>query len=233
MPEKGVDLANLIFRVAHDCDNSFAFKGAIDFRGVLDEMLFKVEIAKVKFDNPQLPEVEIQKIVDKLTEDHERKKAEEEAERVAKAEKIKHYINGNAVVGYALAYNLCKNDYSHEAKQLKYRLMDKIESLSIEEKLEICRIYIESLIKLGERGNDIAQVYCRMAQLVHPRKKQDDHSVCQGFYEKAYDYIDEPSWLLNEIIRFCDSFGVDELRAKCQEKDDMLQAARKKRKINK
>ena len=149
LPEEGANLANLIFRVAHDCDDSLISKRSIDFRGVLDEMLFQVEIAKVKYDNPQLSETEIQKIVDELTKEHERKKAEEEAERAAKAEKIKRYINGNAAEGYALAYSLCKNDHSHEAKQLKYRLMDKIESLSIEEKLEICRVYIESLINLG------------------------------------------------------------------------------------
>ena len=88
LSEQGMDLANLIFRVAQDCDNSYAFKGSIDASGFRDEILFQIKIAKVQYDNPNLSEAEIQKIVDELTAEHERKKTEETAEKAAKIESL-------------------------------------------------------------------------------------------------------------------------------------------------
>ena len=187
LPEKGVDLANFIFQVARDCDTSFAFKGSIDTRGVFDEMLFQIKIAKVQYDNPHLSEAEIQKIVDELTAEHERKKAEEAAEKAAKIEKVKQYINANATEGYAMAYRICKEDNSDHAKELAYRMVHRLKHISLEEKIEICSLYAESLINLGKSGIEIAKVYCQMAGLVYPLSKREDHSLCLSFYEKALE----------------------------------------------
>ena len=223
LPEKGVDLANFIFRVARDCDTSFAFKGSIDARGVFDEMIFQIKIAKVQYDNPHLSEAEIQKIVDELTAEHERKKAEAAAEEDAKIEKVKQYINANATVGYAMAYRICKEDNSGQAKELAYRMVHRLKHISLEEKIEICSLYAESLINLGKSGIEIARVYCQMAGLVYPLSKREDHSLCLNFYEKALEYIDEPHRMIDEIIGFCNCFGEEELRLKCQEKEMVLQ----------
>lgn len=222
--EKGADLANLIFRVAQDCDNSFAFKRSIDLRGVVDETLFQIKIAKMQYDNPHLSEAEIQKIVDELTAEHEQKKAEEAAAKATKIEKVKQYINGNATEGYELAYKLCKEDNSDRAKELAYRMVHRLKNITLEEKIEICRLYAESLINLCKSGTEIAKVYCQMAGLVYPLSKRADHSLCLSFYEKALEYIDEPNRMLREIIGFCNCFGEEELQLKCQQKEAKLQA---------
>lgn len=225
LSEQGMDLANLIFHVAQDCDNSYAFKGFIDASGFRDEILFQIKIAKVQYDNPNLSEAEIQKIVDALTAEHERKKTEEAAEKAAKIEKVQRLINGNAMEGYALAYRICKEDNSDQAKELAYRMVHRLKNITLEEKIEICSLYAESLINLGKSGVEIAKVYCRMAELVYPLSKRADHSLCLSFYEKALEYIDEPHRMLGEIIGFCNCFREEELRIKCQQKETELQSA--------
>ena len=223
LQEQGVDLANLIFHVARDCDNSYAFKASIDLSDFRDEILYQIKIAKVQYDNPNLSDVEIQKIVDELTAEYERKKADEAAKKAAKIEKVRQYINGNATEGYALAYRICKEDNSDQAKELAYRMVHKLKNISLEEKIEICSLYAESLISLSKSGIEIAKVYCQMAHLVYPLSKRADHSLCLKFYEKAFEYIDEPHRMIDEIIGFCNSFGEAELRLKCQGKQKVLQ----------
>lgn len=221
LSEKGIDLANLIFRVAQEFDDSF--KGSIDLSGFRDEIFFQIKIAKVKYDNSHLSDAETQKIIDELTAEYERKKAEEVAEKVAKIEKIKRYINENATEGYALAYRICKEDNSDQAKELAYRMVHKLKNISLEEKIEICSLHADSLVSLRKSGIEIAKVYCQMAHLVYPLSKRADHSLCLNFYEKALEYIDEPHRMIGEIIGFCNRFGEEELRLKCQEKEMVLQ----------
>lgn len=74
--------------------------------------------------------------------------------------------------------------------------------------------------------NNIAKVYCDMASLVYPVYKRDDYSLCLSFYEKAYEYIDEPTRMLDETIGFCNRFRLDELRTKCEQKKKALHAHR-------
>ena len=62
-----------------------------------------------------------------------------------------------------------------------------------------------------------------MAHLVYPLSKRDDHSLCLSFYEKALEYIDEPTRMFHEIIGFCNLFGEEELMLKCQKKESDLQ----------
>ena len=41
-----------------------------------------------------------------------------------------------------------------------------------------------------------------------------------------YEYIDEPTRMLDEIIGFCNRFSIDELRTKCEQKKKALHAHR-------
>lgn len=218
LPETGIDLANLIFSVAQECDSSCSFRYSIDGNSFLDEILIQLEIARMRHESSHLSETEIQNLADAIIAENNRKKEELAAAKAAKREKIKQRINGNAIEGYELAYSLCRNDDSDDAKALAYRMLSHLPNLSVEEKIETCRTYAESLINLGESGNNIAKVYCRMAGLVYPVYKRMDYSLCLSFYEKAYEYIDEQTRMLDEIIGFCNSFGIDELRVKCEQK---------------
>lgn len=218
LPERGVELAKLIFDVARECDTTGGYRGSIDASGLIDEILTQIEIVRLKHENPHLPEEEIQNRIDDIIAENNRKKEELAVTKAAKREKVKQLIHENATEGYELAYSICKVDDSDEAKELAYRMVRRLKKLSIEEKLEICYSYVDSLINLGENGNDIAKVYCDMATLVYPVYKRDDYSLCLSFYEKAYEYIEAPTYMLNEIIGFCNRFGVDELRKKCEQK---------------
>ena len=226
LPEKGVDLAKLVFDVAKECDRTRFSGCSIDLDSFKDEIMSQLKICRVQHENSHLPEAEIQKLVESIIAENKRKKEELAAERAAKREKVQQRINGNALEGYELAYSLCKNDDSDKAKWFKYLLVNHLPSLPSEEKIEICRMYAESLINLGQNGNNIAKVYCHMAGLVYPQYKRMDCSLCLSFYEKAYEYIDEPTWMLDEIIAFCNRFGIDELRVKCQQKKEALQSAK-------
>lgn len=224
IPERGLDLAKLVFDVAGECNTTGRYRRSIDFSGLLDDIIIQIEIVKARQDNPNLSEDEIQNIVDTITAENNRKKEELAAARAAKREKVKRLIHGNASEGYELAYSICKGDKSNEAKELAYRLIRHLENLSIEEKLETSRLYVESLIDLGKSGNDIADIYCEMGRLVCPQNKRGDYSLSLGFYEKAYEYIDERTWRLNEIVAFCNKFGLDEFREKCEQKKTYLQS---------
>ena len=222
LPEKGLALAKLIFDVAGECDTTGGYRGSIDASGLLDEILTQIEIVRLKHENPNLPEDEMQTLIDAIIAENNRKKKELEAAKAAKKAKVKQLIHGNALEGYELAYSICKVDSSDKAKELAYRMVSRLKNLSIDEKLEICRLYADSLINLGKSGNDIAKVYCDMATLVYPVYKRDDYSLCLCFYEKAYEYIDAPTYMLNAIIGFCNRFGIDELREKCEQKKKLF-----------
>lgn len=226
IPEKGVDLAKLIYDVAGECDTSGGYRRTVDFSGLLDDVLTQIEIARIRNKNPNLSEIEIQKLVDAIIAENNRKREEIEAAKAAKREKIKQLFHGNALEGYELAYSLCKENNSNEAKELAYRMVHRLKNHSKEEQINICRQYAESLIDIGESGNNIAKVYCDMASLVYPVYKRDDYSLCLSFYEKAYEYIDEPTRMLDEIIGFCNRFSIDELRTKCEQKKKALHAHR-------
>ena len=226
IPEKGVDLAKLIYDVAGECDTSGGYRRTVDFSGLLDDVLTQIEIARIRNKNPNLSEIEIQKLVDAIIAENNRKREEIEAAKAAKREKIKQLFHGNALEGYELAYSLCQENNSNEAKELAYRMVHRLKNHSKEEQINICRQYAESLIDIGESGNNIAKVYCDMASLVYPVYKRDDYSLCLSFYEKAYEYIDEPTRMLDEIIGFCNRFRLDELRTKCEQKKKALHAHR-------
>ena len=223
LPEKGLDLAKLIFDVARECDTTGGIRGTIDVSGLVDEILNQIEILSLQHENPDMSEDELQKHTDALIAETNRKKEELAVERAAKRDRIKQYIHSNALKGYELAYSICKNENSDEAKELAYHMVKRLKNFSLEEKLEICRQYAESLIDLQKSGNDIAKVYCDMAALVYPAYKRDDYSLCLSFYEKAYQYIDEPTHMLDEIIGFCNGFRLNELREKCKQKKKILQ----------
>ena len=224
IPEKGVDLAKLIFDVAEDCNTSYSMRHSIDMNDFADKIMIELEIFKVRHDNSHLPETQVQELVDALVSEHNREKEAIAAEKAAKREKVKQLIHGSALEGYELAYSICKGDKSNEAKELSYRLISHLKNLSIEEKLEISRLYVESLIDLGKSGNDIADIYCEMGRLACPQNKRGDYSLSLGFYEKACEYIDKRTWRLNEIVAFCNRFGLDELREKCEQKRAFLQS---------
>lgn len=222
--EKGLDLAKLVFDVAEECNTSYSIRHSIDMNDFADKIMIELEIFKVRHDNAHLPEDQVQELVDALVAEHNREKEAIAAEKAAKREKIKRLIHGNASEGYQLAYSICKDNKSNVAKELAYRLMGHLENLSIEEKLEISRLYVESLIDLGKSGNDIAEIYCEMGRLACPENKRGDYSLSLSFYEKAYEHMDERTWQLNEIVAFCNKFGLDELREKCQQKKVFLQS---------
>lgn len=216
LPETGVDLAKLIFSVAQECDSSKSMNFSIDLSSLADEIMLELKILRVQHENPHLSEAEIQQLMNEITAENQRKKEILAAEKAAKREKVKQHINGNAIEGYELAYSLCKQDDSDEAKELAYRMLSQLRHRPVEDRFEICRTYVESLINLGECGNNIAKVYCRMAGLVYPVYQRSDYSLCLSFYEKAYEYIDEPTRMLDEIIGFCNRFRLNDLRAKCE-----------------
>ncbi len=223
VPETGLDLAQLIYDVARECDTTGGYRRTVNFSGLLDDVLTQIEIVKIRNKNPNLSEVEIQKRVDAVIAESNRKREELEAAKAAKREKIKQLFHGNALEGYELAYRLCKEDNSHEAKKLAYHMVHRLKNHPKEEQLDICRLYAESLAENGESGNNIAKVYCDMATLVYPVYKRDDYSLCLSFYYKAYEFIDEPTRMLDEIIGFCNRFRLDELRTKCEQKKKALQ----------
>ena len=131
-------------------------------------------------------------------------------------------FHGNAVEGYALAYSICQKDGSAEAKELSYRMLSSLRYLPVEERLEICYSYVDLLIARGETGNNIAEVYNRMAGLVYPVSQKEDHSLCLSFYEKAYEYVDAPSRILDGVIGFCNLYKINDLREKCEQKKRTL-----------
>lgn len=218
LPERGLELAKLVFDVAEECNTSGGYRRTIDFSGLLDKILIQVETVRLHHENQNLPKDEIQKHIDAIIAENNRKKEELAAVKAAKRAKVKQYINGNAAEGYELAYRLCKEDNSNEAKELAYIMLNRLKKHSTEERIDICRQYAESLISLGECGNSVAKVYRDMATLVYPVNKRDDYSLCLYYYEKAYNHIDEPTWMLDEIIGFCNRFSIEELRAKCEQK---------------
>ena len=224
IPERGLDLANLVFDVADECKTTGVYRRTIDFSGLMDEVLTEVEAVRLRIENPNLPEDEIQTRIDAIIAENNRKREALAAAKAAKREKVKQFIHGNASEGYELAYSICKDDKSNEAKELAYRLIRHLENLSIEEKLEISRLYVESLIDLGKKGNDVADIYCEMGRMACPQNKRGDYSLSLGFYEKAYEYIDERTWRLNEIVGFCNKFALDELRERCEQKKAYLQS---------
>ena len=224
IPETGLDLAKLVFDVARECNSTGGYSRSIDFSGLLDDILIQIAIVKAQQNNPNLSEDEKQNIIDTITAENNRKKEELAAARAAKREKVKQLIHGNASEGYELAYNICKGDKSDEAKELSYCLISYLENLSIEEKLEISRLYVESLLALGKGGNDVADIYCEMGRLACPENKRGDYSLSLNFYEKAYENINERTWRLNEIVAFCNRFGLEELREKCEQKKAFLQS---------
>lgn len=227
LTEKGVDLAKLIFNTADECDAKDTFSCSIDLSDFRDKMILQVEILSIQHKNQHLSEEERQKLVDATLAEYEENKAKVVAEKETKRKKVKQYINGNAEEGYELAYRLCKEDDSSDARALAYKMIHRLKNTSIEEKIDICRLYAESLVNLGKDGNEIAKVYCQMASLVYPINKRMDYSLCLNFYEKAYEHIDKPTRMLNEIVGFCNRFQLDELRLKCQKKIDKLQTTKK------
>lgn len=220
--EKGMELARLVFDVASECDTSVR-SYTMDLSGFVDEIMTRLEITKVRFENPDLPEDEIQKMIDTIIAESTRRKEEIAAAKAAKRERVKQLIHSNATEGYELAYSLCNVDNSHEAKELAYRMVHHLKNHPLEERLNICRQYAESLIELGKDGNSIAKVYRDMAALVYPVNKRADYSLCLKYYEQAYEYIDASTRLLDEIIGFCNRFGLSELREKCEHKKAALQ----------
>lgn len=222
--EKGVELAELVFDIAQECDTTRAYRRTINLNSFVDKIALRLEIFKVQQENAHLPQEEVQKLIDTITAEYERKNAQLAAEQAAKREKVKRYINENAAEGYSLAYRLCKEDNSDKAKELAYRMIHCLKNFSVEQRLEICRQYAESLVNLGKSGTEIAKVYCQMASMVYPVSKRMDHMLCLSYYEKAYGYIDEPTRLLDEIIGFCNLYGIDELRVKCENKKAALQS---------
>ena len=222
IPEQGVELAKLIYDVAQDCDTSGGYRRTIDLSGLLDNILTTIETVKIRHDNPNLSEEEIQRRVDAITAENNRKQEALAAAKAAKREKVKQMFHGNAVEGYALAYSICQKDGSAEAKELSYRMLSSLRYLPVEERLEICYSYVDLLIARGETGNNIAEVYNRMAGLVYPVSQKEDHSLCLSFYEKAYEYVDAPSRILDGVIGFCNLYKINDLREKCEQKKRTL-----------
>ena len=222
IPEQGVELAKLIYDVAQDCDTSGGYRRTIDLSGLLDNILTTIETVKIRHDNPNLSEEEIQRRVDAITAENNRKQEAFAAAKAAKREKVKQMFHGNAVEGYALAYSICQKDGSAEAKELSYRMLSSLRYLPVEERLEICYSYVDLLIACGETGNKIAEVYDRMACLVYPVSKKEDHTLCLSFYEKAYEYVDAPSRILDGVIGFCNLYKINDLREKCEQKKKTL-----------
>ena len=222
IPEQGVELAKLIYDVAQDCDTSGGYRRTIDLSGLLDNILTTIETVKIRHDNPNLSEEEIQRRVDAITAENNRKQEALAAAKAAKREKVKQMFHGNAVEGYALAYSICQKDCSAEAKELSYRMLSSLRYLPVEERLEICYSYVDLLIACGETGNKIAEVYDRMACLVYPVSKKEDHTLCLSFYEKAYEYVDAPSRILDGVIGFCNLYKINDLREKCEQKKKTL-----------
>ena len=222
IPEQGVELAKLIYDVAQDCDSSGGYRRTIDLSGLLDNILTTIETVKIRHDNPNLSEEEIQRRVDAITAENNRKQEAFAAAKAAKREKVKQMFHGNAVEGYALAYSICQKDGSAEAKELSYRMLSSLRYLPVEERLEICYSYVDLLIACGETGNKIAEVYDRMACLVYPVSKKEDHTLCLSFYEKAYEYVDAPSRILDGVIGFCNLYKINDLREKCEQKKKTL-----------
>ena len=222
IPEQGVELAKLIYDVAQDCDSSGGYRRTIDLSGLLDNILTTIETVKIRHDNPNLSEEEIQRRVDAITAENNRKQEALAAAKAAKREKVKQMFHGNAVEGYALAYSICQKDGSAEAKELSYRMLSSLRYLPVEERLEICYSYVDLLIACGETGNKIAEVYDRMACLVYPVSKKEDHTLCLSFYEKAYEYVDAPSRILDGVIGFCNLYKINDLREKCEQKKKTL-----------
>ena len=224
VPDRGLDLAELVFSVAEECNTSHSFMHSLNTNDFADKIILKMEIFKVRHENSHLPEAQVQELVDALVAEHNREKEALAAAKAAKREKVKQYIHGNALEGYELAYSICKGEKSNEARELAYRLISHLENLSMEEKLEISRLYVESLIELGKGGNDVADIYCEMGRLACPQNKRGDYSLSLEFYEKAYEYIDEKTWRLNEIVAFCNKFGLEQFREKCERKKAVLQS---------
>lgn len=222
IPEQGVELAKLIYDVAQDCETHRSFRFSLDARSLADEIKLEIRIAKIRYDNPHLPEEEVQKLVDAIVEEHKKEKEAIAAAKAAKCEKVKGLFHGNAVEGYNLAYSICQEDGSAEAKELCYRMLSSLRYLPVEERLEICYSYVDLLIARGETGNNIAEVYNRMAGLVYPVSKKEDHSLCLSFYEKAYEYVDAPSRILDGVIGFCNLYKINDLREKCEQKKRTL-----------
>ena len=224
IPERGLDLAELVFDVAQECDTSHTIRHSLDFSDFADKILIELLTFKVRHENSHLPEAQVQEMVDALVAEHNQEKEALAAEKAAKREKVKQFIHGDAVEGYELAFSICKGDESNEAKALAYRLMRHLKNLSIEEKLEISHLYVESLIDLGKKGNEVADIYCEMGRLACPQNKRGDYSLSLSFFEKAYEYIDERTWRLNEIVAFCNKFALHELRERCEQKKAYLQS---------
>lgn len=222
IPERGVELAKLIYDVAQECDTKRSISYSLDARSLADEIKLEIRIFKVRHENSHLPESQIQKLVDDIVEEHEKEKQAIAAAKAAKREKVKQMFHGNAVEGYDIAYSICQKDGSAEAKELCYRMLSSLRYLPVEERLEICYSYVDLLIARGETGNNIAEVYNRMAGLVYPVSKKEDHSLCLSFYEKAYEYVDAPSRILDGVIGFCNLYKINDLREKCEQKKRTL-----------
>jgi len=226
LTEKGVDLAKLIYEMAEECDTTNTFSRSIDLNGFLDDMTLHIEILNIQHKNQHISEEKRQKLVDATIAEYEQTKAKAAAEKETKRKKVKQYINDNAEEAYKLAYKLCREDASDDAKKLAYRMIHQLKDVTIEEKIEICFLYAETL----KDGNEIAKVYCQMAGLVYPASKRIDYSLCLSFYEKAYDHINQPTRMLDEIVGFCNRFQIDELRLKCLQKKEVLQAIKEDKK---
>ena len=220
--ENRVKLANLIFDVSKECDPRKPKEYTIDLSDMKEDFLTELKICRLYSENPNLPAIDLQEREKTIIETNKQEKEERVANKARKKERIKRYINGDAKLGYELAYRMCREDDSKEARFLMYRMIGYLKNLSVEEKIEICRMYVDYLEKDGEAGNKIAEVYCRMARLVYPINKTMDYSSSFIFYETAYEYINEPTWMLNEIMAFCNEFGIYELKEKCCQKKSTI-----------
>ena len=214
-----IDLARLVFEVAEDCyyeksNQCYRIRHHMDID--VEGMVLKLFKAFYS-ENPD--------ILKKIEKTYALKKEEREIEkeRIERIkEKICEYIGEDIQLGWELAYQLSDGIDTEEGKKLRYDLMERLQELSTDTKIDICDQYISSLkdeyyfngdaylkkagILLSDLGNNNSDVLSGDNRL-------NEACLClQQFYNTGSDKLSS----IEKIIGFCKKIELTEELLKWQ-----------------
>lgn len=201
-------LAEAVMNVAEDCDDR-RFTIRFDFDITID--LSSILRSAIKHEFPDIGDTELNLYIERYRQEQEKEKAARRAEKERLTNAIKEKINGQAQAGWELAYKLCCGLEDDESKKLRYRLLERIPDLSLQERIEICEQYLE-VIRNDSKETIHSDIYLTLADL----SSQAKQASLILLKEPAY-YLNL-SFALNEdqisssetIVDFCIQHNLEE-----------------------
>lgn len=177
LEKENPELADLVLEVARECDSSLCDGGRLDISQI-----------KININIPGLEEVieEIKKNNERKIEQHKQLK-----------DTIKSMIKGDALLGYAKAFELCGDIDNESTRTIKYEVYKKIPYLSDLQKIDICKKYAEI--------NNSEKVIDEIARLQYEAMINGEEIIASDVYDnfrRAYEMNEYKRYYEARMIGF-------------------------------